>query len=216
MSSNEREDHKIKKKADSTQCGDDPSKNQRYRVLETFLKIRGSLRRFISRHLVSANDIEDIAQEAFLRAYEVEQKRRIDEPSALLYRIAKNLILSQHNKKSRKVTDYIEDFEYTDVLPTDDSLEANVMAQQKLGILCEAVATLPPQCRKVFLQKKVYGLSQKEIAASMDIAVSTVEKHLAKAIRQCDSVIADRYPDDLTFGRTSRDTAYIHEKSREG
>lgn len=165
----------------------------RFRILATFLHHRTSLRRFLSRYLLSTQDVEDIAQEAFLRAFEAEKKRVIDEPRAFLFRIAQNLVMSEFNRKSRKITDYIEDYEGSDVLLDVSTLEDNVMAQQKLGIYCEAVASLPLQCRRVFLLKKVYGMSHNEIAAHLGIAVSTIEKHLAKGIRQCSRVVAERY-----------------------
>ena len=203
MKNNEGKDHQQGDSGGSSRRDGGPSKNRRYRILETFLQNQAPLRRFISRYLISTHDIEDIAQEAFLRAYEAEKKKRIDEPKAFLFRIAKNLLLSEYSKKSRKITDYIADFEYTEVLLDNESLEANVMAQQKLGIFCEAVATLPPQCRRVFLLKKVYGMSHKEIAEHMGIAVSTIEKHLVKGIRQCNSVIAERYGDEISPGRTA-------------
>ncbi len=149
-------------------------------ILETFMDNQKPLRRFISRYMFSVQDIDDVSQEAFLQAYNAEQKGSIKQPRAFLFRIAKNLMLSEFSKKSRKITDYIEDYEYTEVLATDETLEGNIMAQQKLGIYCEAVASLPPKCRRVVLLKKVYGLSHKEIAAKMGIQISTVEKHLSK------------------------------------
>jgi len=38
----------------------------------------------------------------------------------------------------------------------------------------------PPQCRKVYLMRKVYAMSYKEIAETLNITVSTVETHLEK------------------------------------
>ena len=102
-------------------------------------------------------------------------------------------MLSELSKKSRKLTDYIEDYEYTEVLASEQTLETNMMAQQKLGIYCEAVASLPEKCRRVVLLKKVYGLSHKEIAEKMGIKISTVEKHLTKGVRQCHVVMSERY-----------------------
>lgn len=167
----------------------------RHGILEAFVRHHKALRRFISRHMVPISDIDDISQEAFLRAYQAERKKPIEQPKAFLFRIAKNLMLSESGKKSRRITDYIEDFEYTEILAEGENLEDNIMAQQKLGIYCEAVATLTPQCRRAFLLKKVYGMTHKEIASHMGIAVSTVEKHLVKGVRQCDTVIAERYND---------------------
>ena len=47
------------------------------------------------------------------------------------------------------------------------------------------MAQLTPQCHEVYLLRKVQSLSHKEIASEMGIAVSTVEKHLMKAVEQC-------------------------------
>jgi RNA polymerase sigma factor (sigma-70 family) len=169
------------------------SKKASSRVLESFLHNRSALRSFISQFVLPTSDIDDISQEAFLRAYKTELKRPIDHPKAFLFRIARNLALTERSKKSSKITDYIEDFEYEEILMEDESLEDNIMAQQKLGIFCEAVATLTPQCRRTFLLKRVYEMSNKDIAKKMDIAVSTVEKHLSRALRHCHSVIKERY-----------------------
>lgn len=162
-------------------------------IIEAFFNNQASLRSFISRYMVSSDEIEDVSQETFLRAYQAEQGKEISEPKAYLFRVAKNLMLSEFSKKSRKITDYIEDFEDSEVLLEGENLESNVMAQQKLGIYCEAVASLPPQCRRVVLMKKVYGMPHKEIAKRLNLSVSTVEKHLAKGVRDCSATMTLRY-----------------------
>ena len=137
-------------------------------------------------------DVEDIAQEAFLRAYAVECGRPIEQPKSLLFRIAKHVALSQLTRKSRQITDYIEDLDDSAVLTTMHSAEEEVSAQQALGLHCEAVAQLAPQCRQVYLLRKVHGLPHKEIAQRLGIAVSTVEKHLLKGLEECDRYVRDR------------------------
>lgn len=178
---------------DSPTPGQTESVKRSSGVLSAFMNNQVSLRSFISRYMVTKHDIDDVSQETFLRAFKAERNKEIDQPKAFLFRIAKNLMLSEFSKKSRKITDYIEDFERSEVLLDGDSLEANVMAQQKLGIYCEAVASLPPQCRRAVLMRKVYGMPIKEIARRLDISISTAEKHLTKGVRQCNAVIAERY-----------------------
>jgi RNA polymerase sigma-70 factor (ECF subfamily) len=161
-------------------------------LFAAYLRHESALKRFIARITRSVSDVEDIAQEAFLRAYAVERNRVIEQPKSFLFRIAKHVALSQLSRKSRQITDYLEDSEESLVIVSNNSAEDEVSAVQLLGVHCEAVAELSPQCRHVFLLRKVHGLSHKEIAAHLNIAVSTVEKHLTKAIEQCDRYVRAR------------------------
>ena len=163
--------------------------NQGANVLGAFQLHRLSLKRFIGRYLNNAQDIEDVSQEAFLRAFKAEKTTEVLQPKSFLFRIAKNVAISQLRSKSRQITDYIEDQPVGDVLVSEWSTEDEVMAQQKLGIHCEAVAALPPKCRRVYLMRKVYGMPHKEIAERLGIATSTVEKHLLKGVEACDKFI---------------------------
>lgn len=179
-------------------------------VLNAFETHKSALKRFISRFLHSAQDIEDVAQEAFLRAYTAEQESDIQQPKSFLFRIAKNVAVSELRLKSRQITDYIEDHASTDVLLGEWTLEDEVNAHEKLGIHCEAVSTLPPQCRRVYLMRKVYGMPHKEIAERLKIAISTVEKHLMKGVELCDKYVRaktatdGRTPSELRDGEGTR------------
>lgn len=164
-------------------------------VYEAYTRHGSSLKRFIGRFMRSSSDIEDIAQEAFLRAYSVERSRSIEQPKSFLFRIAKHLALSQLTRKSRQITGFIEDSDDSDVIQAEHSAhsaEEEISARQMLGLHCEAVAELSHQCRQVYLLRKVHGFSHKEIAKHLGIAVSTVEKHLMKAIEQCERYVRER------------------------
>jgi RNA polymerase sigma factor (sigma-70 family) len=161
-------------------------------VAEAYLRNESALKRFIRRFMRAAPDIDDIAQETFLRAYAVERDRPIEQPRSLLFRIAKHVALTQLTRKSRQITDYIEDSTESEVVLLDHSAEDEVSARETLGLHCEAVAELAPKCREVYLLRKVHGLSHKEIAGRLGIAVSTVEKHLIKAVEQCDAYLEAR------------------------
>lgn len=176
-------------------------------VYEAYTRHGSSLKRFIGRFMRNSSDIEDIAQEAFLRAYAVERGRPIEQPKSFLFRIAKHLALSQLTRKARQITDYIEDFEDSSVIQLEHSAEEEVSARQMLGLHVEAVTELSAQCRQVYLLRKVHGFSHKEIAAHLGIAVSTVEKHLMKAIEQC-----ERYVRERVELRTSRADPHVSQE----
>jgi RNA polymerase sigma-70 factor (ECF subfamily) len=137
-------------------------------------------------------DIEDVTQEAFLRAYSAEQGKVIEQPKSFLFRIARNVALTQLTLKSRQITDSLADFNESEVLLGEDSAEDELIARQTIGLHCEAVAELPPQCRRVYLMRKVYGMSHREIADYLGISLSTVDKHLTKGLAHCDRYVRER------------------------
>jgi RNA polymerase sigma-70 factor (ECF subfamily) len=57
------------------------------------------------------------------------------------------------------------------------------MARQELRLLEDAIAQLPEGCRAVLVLRKVELLSHREISERLGIAVSTVEKQHARALR---------------------------------
>lgn len=161
-------------------------------IHEAYTLHQAALKRFISRFLRNSHDIEDVSQETFLRAFTTEKSREIEQPKSFLFRIAKHVALTLLTQKSRQITDYLEDFDDSEVLLEEDTVEDELIARETLGIHCEAVAGLPQRCRRVYLMRKVYGMSHKEIAAQLGIAVSTVEKHLIKGVEQCDRYVRER------------------------
>ena len=153
-------------------------------VTRAFLENTTFLHAFLRRFLRRQQDIEDVAQEAYLKAYSSELNRSIEHPKTYLFTIAKNIAINELSKKNNKIVDYIEE---CNTLPVTESatVESEIEAQQSLGAYCEAVAALPEKCRRVFLLRRVHGLKQQEIADSLGISLRTVEKHLHLGTFKC-------------------------------
>ena len=154
--------------------------------LSVFKQYEKSLRKFISGFLVNTQDIEDISQETFLRTYKSSESTDISKPKSFMFRVAKNLIISEYRRSSFKLTDYIEDFEQEPLSSVTDSLEEQIESEEKLRIFCDALSTLPAQCRKVVIMRKVFGLSIKDISEKTGMPVSTVNWNIAKGLVHCD------------------------------
>lgn len=153
-------------------------------ILSEFAASKPALRSYLWRFFSGAQDVEDMLQEVFLRAYAAEARRPILMPRAYLFRVAKHVALNELSRRKNSATRSLEDFEDPDVVgsATQTGLEQVVEGRRRLALFASAVASLPDQCRKVLMLKKIEGLSQREIATQLGIAESTVEKHLARGL----------------------------------
>jgi RNA polymerase sigma factor (sigma-70 family) len=161
-------------------------------VTTAFLECSTFLKKFLAGFLRLPQDIEDVAQEAYLRAYVAEQRESIEHPKPFLFRVAKNLALTRLTRKSRLITEYIEDAGAGVVIESVAGPDAEFEAQQCLGLYCEAIASLPEKCRQVFLLRKVHGLTHEEIGERMQLSISSVEKYLRRAIVTCQAYLREK------------------------
>lgn len=182
-------------------------------VSTAFVENQNFLKKFLRRFFSEQQDIEDVAQEAFLRAYVAEQRKEIEHPKAYLFRAARNIALTKLTKKSRQITDYIADLGVSVVIEGGENPEEELEAEQTLGLYCEAVADLPEKCRQVFLLRKVHGLAHKEIAERMSLSVSSVEKYLLKGVLACRAFMRAR-EEKLTYSPMLRNTREMYKKTR--
>ncbi len=150
-----------------------------------YRRLRSSLMRYSSRYFKRPQEIEDVVQEAFVRVIEAQTNRKIQVTDSYLYRTTRNLALNTLDKSENKLTDTVGDLLSQSVLLESASLEEQFESRQRFELFCRAVRQLPVKCQRVFILRRVYGLSQKEIAERMGISVKTVEVHLTKAIVRC-------------------------------
>jgi RNA polymerase sigma factor (sigma-70 family) len=156
---------------------------------EVFLRYESAIKRVIGRTSNCGDEINDIAQETFLRSVVAEKRRTIDDPKAYLFATARNLARTDILKRSKTIIRIIEDSTSQEIPDNGPEIDEIMVSQERYALFCEAVATLPPQCRKVFLMCKIYMRSHKEIARTLDISVSTVEKHIGTGLARCAAYI---------------------------
>ncbi len=153
---------------------------------QAFVTAKDSLVRMVSR-IVPPKEIEDIVQETYVKICQLEHQAAITQPRSFLMKTAKNLAFDHLKKAETRLTDGVEDeLQFGDLDQADTTFDI-ASSREEFGHFCEAVRHLPVQCRRVFVLKKVYGYSQKEIATEMNLSESTVEKHVANGFKRCAS-----------------------------
>jgi len=150
-----------------------------------YTRLHIALKKYASRYFRKPQEIEDVVQEAFVKVLEAQNNRKIKINDAYLYRTTRSLALNTiRNNKNRK-TDTVGDLLSEMALLESISLEDEFESRERFQLFCSAVRQLPTKCQRVFILRKVYGLSLKEIAKRMEISVKTVEVHMTKAIVRC-------------------------------
>lgn len=146
---------------------------------------RRMLRAYLRRYLSADEDIEDVIQDTYLRIYGIQDYTTVESPKALLITIAHNLAVELGRRRVSRATDTVADFDALGVSSGTPHLEEQLEARRRFEAFCAAVDSLPPICRRVFVLRKVYRLSQAEISAVLGISQSTIEKHVAKGLVRC-------------------------------
>ena len=171
------------------------------RVLSAFLQHQAAIKRMLARY-VPREDRNDILQEAFLKAFAAEMTTPVRDARAFLFRVVRNLAITEMTRKARRQTDYLEDLDVPEVLEDEksDSVEGHIDGKRKLFALSQALAQLPEECQRVFVMRKMEGLRIKQIATRLSVSVSTVEKRLAKALLLCEQHLQQQGYDPAELG----------------
>jgi len=162
-------------------------------ITAAFLNYKEVLARVAAR-FVRPGEVEDIVQETYLKTFQADQKKDIKYPKSFMFNIAKNLALDYLKKAENRLNEpYDEhDFEAYIESVTDETYE-RIEFEERFTLFCKSVRNLPQQCRKAYVLKKVYGLTQKEIAKYMNISEKTVEKHLAQGLLRSNQYLGTVY-----------------------
>ena len=138
-------------------------------------------RLLLLRRGASAEDAEDLVQEAFVRLQAYVEAHEVETPEAFLVRTAVNLSVDQNRRRRRAPFDHrAANLELAvDSSPRPDEV---LDAQERLRRAREGLMQLSPRTRRILLGQRLDGLSHAELARQEGISVSAVEKHVAKAM----------------------------------
>ena len=137
----------------------------------------------IARRLTGDLDsARDVVHDAYAKVLAGETWSTLTHPRAYVMRVVYNLGLNRlRDAKVVPIQQYarVETVSYADMGP--DAFET-LSSRQEVERLMDAIANLPPQCRKVVTMRKIDELRPREIAQRLNISLSAVEKHLARGL----------------------------------
>lgn len=142
------------------------------------------LRAWLRSHYPSGVDIDDIVQEAIIRVLKAQAEGTVHAPKALLFVTARNLVRMQLRHQLVAREDSLTETELWGILDESVNVAQAVARAEELETLTKAIQSLPTRCRQILTLRKIYGMSQKAVAAELGIAEHTVEVQGTIALRK--------------------------------
>lgn len=125
-------------------------------------------------------EAEDLAQEAYVRLSA--QDKAVLNPRAFLAKVALNAARDQARRRAVRPT----------LLPDHPGHPPTTPAGQAEAVLLkQAILSLPPRLRTVFLLSRFGGLTYEEIAQRCGVSVKTVEARMTQALAMCADLLRD-------------------------
>jgi len=146
----------------------------------------------------SHEDADDLAQEAFVRAWKALDRFRVGEPLyPWLARIVTNLAYSLFRRRKRRPETSIEPLVEAGMQwGTDDDPAGHTADRERAAHLAEAFEELSEDHRTILVLRVVDGLSYDEIARTLEIAPGTVMSRLSRARAELKSRLEARTKDE--------------------
>jgi len=153
------------------------------------------------KYVQNKDDAKDIYQEVFIRVYKGLQNFQFkSEFSTWLFRITTNVCLTFHAKAKKRINVPIHD-EYDEeeggvILEAGQdysSPEKSLAGSEITEKINEAVETLSPKQKMIFVMKHYEGYKLKEIAMMMDCQEGTVKKYLFEANHRMRKLLKNIY-----------------------
>lgn len=151
-------------------------------------KYQRKLERLLSRLIRDPAEVEDVAQETFIKAYRALGSFRGDSAFyTWLYRIgintAKNYLVSQGRRTPARDIDSeeAEGYEEGGLLRDNDTPERVLFSKQIGATVNSAMDALPDELRTAIMLREIEGMSYEDIAKIMDCPIGTVRSRIFRA-----------------------------------
>jgi RNA polymerase sigma-70 factor, ECF subfamily len=169
------------------------------------LKYQHKVVKLVMRYLRDPADAEDVAQEAFIKAYRALPQFRGDSAFyTWLYRIAINTAKNALAARDRNPVSYELDIQSNDDtsdmvsrLRDPETPEGLALTEEIRDTVNHAIESLPEDLRTAIVLRELEGLSYEEIAASMDCPVGTVRSRIFRAREAIDKRLREVFDGGL-------------------
>lgn len=144
-----------------------------------------SLRRFFNRRVVDRTEVDDLVQEVFLRLIHRGNVSDVINIEGYLFQTAANVLRDRFRRRTTRQADRHQSFEpHHESINADTVLSPDRVLQghEAIGHMNQSLLALPEMTRRIFVLCRIERMPYAEVARLLGVSLSTVNKHLAKAM----------------------------------
>ena len=153
--------------------------------------VRVWLRRWTGRE----QDVDDVIQEAYCRLAAMQDITHVGNGRAYLFQTTRNIVLEEVRRSKIVRIDNLTDMGSLSIVDETPPVDRIVGGARELQRVQELIERLPLKCRRVFVLRRIHGVSQREIARMLGITQAAVEKQAARGLKL---ILAALEGDDLS------------------
>ena len=151
------------------------------------------LRAYLRSGFPEVSDPDEIVQEAFAKVLSVKRNGPpLTATKGYLYSTVRHAAIDVLRRRKIISIDSIAETDALLVIDERPSVPETVETRLNLEVLTEAIQSLPDRCRQVLTLRKIYGLSQREIAMKLGISEHTVEAQVGIGMKRCAEFLKQR------------------------
>ena len=152
---------------------------------EEILPHEPKLRAWLRSRFPAVGDEDDLVQESYVRLMRAHATGPIACPRAFLFVTARNIALNRLRHQRIERPEGATEIDALAVADESAGIPEALAHAEDFQILIRAIQSLPQRCRQIVTLRKIYGLSQKEVAMRLGIAEHTVEAQGGIGLRKC-------------------------------
>ena len=158
---------------------------------DLFRRYHTDVVRYASRLVGDRENAEEVVQDAYLRlAGRSVHAAAINHPKTYLFTTTRNAAVDFTARRAVEWS-YRVDAQDLSVLALTEDPSSVLYRRQRIARLAVLLNELPPTCQRAFVMNKIEGRKHGEIARSLGISVSMVEKHVMRALVHCRDLMRD-------------------------
>jgi len=151
-----------------------------------------SLKAYLRGAFPGVRDIEDLAQESYLRLWRTRAREPIRSARALLFKVARQLAIDLVRRERVAPVAPVADLARLNITDGTRGVAETAEAEEKFRLVAEAVLALPPRCREIVVLYRLKNVARKEVAARLGIAEKTVDEQVARGSRRIEKFLRAR------------------------